>query len=473
MGKVEKIVKRSDDFAEWYTSVIQNSQLCVYGKIKGTLIFQPNAWSIWEEIRKNIDIQFKKVGVKNLSMPLLIPKSEFMKEKKHLEGFSPECFIVTQIGDKELEDQYIIRPTSEIPFCNYFSYVASSYKNLPIKVNQWCSVLRGEKTTKPFLRNSEFHWQELHAIFEDKKQALQFTKKILDIYEKFMNDLLCIPTLKGEKTVGERFAGAENTFTLESLMQDGQILQCATSHYLGQNFSKIYNIKFQTKNNEFDFVHQMSAGVSTRLLGAIIMVHGDDNGLVLPPDIAPNQIVINTIGSNKEPKISDIAKLLSKKLTKYRVQINDSDHGLGYKLADGEVQGTPIQIIVGNETIKNNEVTIIRRDNGQKINIKLDDIKNVINTELKNYKIEIYNKAKKALDNSIVFISNIDELKKALNDKKIVKTYWAGTEDDEKKVKELTGATPRCIIKNVNNENGNCFFTKKQTKQIVIFGRAY
>ncbi len=472
MFKLEKITKRDENFAEWYTSVIQNAQLCVYGPIKGTIIYQPNVWSIWESIRTYLDHEFKKNGVQNLAMPILIPKSEFAKEKEHLKGFAPECFMVNQIGNKKLDDPYIIRPTSEILFCNYFAYVTSSYKNLPIKVNQWCSVMRAEKTTKPFLRNSEFHWQELHAIFADVKSGLTFTKKIIDIYEKMLNDFLCIPVIKGEKTIGERFAGAETTYTIEALMQDGQMLQCGTSHYLGQNFSKIYDIKFQNKNNTFDYAYQMSAGVSTRLLGAIIMVHGDDNGLVLPPALAPIQIKINVLGLEKEPQIKEYLESITTKLKKYRLKVDDTEHGLGYKLSEGEVQGIPIQIILGKETITDNQVTYIRRDNLQKLKCPLVNINQIIEKELEEYKKSIYQRAINQLQDSITWVNSVTELQQAVANKKIAKAYWAGTIDDEKKIKELTGASARCII-DTNAKESKCFLTKKKTTSVVIFGRAY
>lgn len=471
MFKLTKIVKREDDFAEWYTSVIYNGQLIVYGMVRGTIIFQPNAWFIWEQIQKYTNKEFTKLNINNVALPLLIPYSELNKEKKHLEGFAPECFFVNQIGNKKIDDSYVIRPTSEISFCKYFNHIVSSYKNLPIKVNQWCSVMRAEKTTRPFLRNSEFHWQEMHSIHETKNDAIKFAKQIWNVYKKIINDLLCIPTIDGEKTIGERFAGAEMTLTLEALMQDGQMLQCGTSHYLGQNFSKIYDIKFQNKDNKFEFVHQNSAGISTRLLGALIMVHADDNGLVLPPDLAKTQIIIN-ITNNKEPKLITIAKTIKKILSKYRVEIDDSNKGIGFKLSNGEINGVPLQIILGNDALKNNNVTVIKRNDLIKNNVNIDNLKQYIQKSFKNIKTEMYLKAKEHLDNSIIEVQSIEQLKEVLANKKIAKCYWAGSEQDEKTIKELTGATPRCII-DTNAKESNCFFTNKKTSTIVIFGRAY
>ena len=472
MFKLEKIVKREENFADWYTSIINNAQLVIYGQVKGTMMFQPNGWAIWESIHNLIDTRFRQLGIKNVALPTLIPYEEFAKESKHLEGFAPECYTVGKIGDKVLESPLIIRPTSEILFCKYFKYVTSSYKSLPVKVNQWCSVMRAEKTTRPFLRNSEFYWQELHSIFASAEEGLTFTKDIIKVYEDVAINDLCIPVLCGEKTVGERFAGANHTFTIEGLMQDGQVLQCGTSHFLGQNFSKIYDMQFQNKDNKFEYVHQNSAGVSTRLIGAIIMVHGDDNGLVLPPAIAPTQIKINIMNAKKSPELVDIAHQMKEILKDYRVEIDSEDNGLGFKLSNGEITGVPLQIIVGRETSEKNIITIVRRDNLEKVEHQLDykKLTSLIESELTTFKKNIYNRAKTQLDNSIVDCNSVDELKKILEDKKIARCHWAGSEEDEKQIKQLTGATPRCII---GQAKGKCFFTKKDSSDIVIFGRAY
>ncbi len=472
MFKLEKIVKRDENFADWYTSIINNAQLVIYGQVKGTMMFQPNGWAIWESIHNLIDARFKPLGIKNVALPTLIPYEEFTKEAKHLEGFAPECYTVGKIGDKVLESPLIIRPTSEILFCKYFKYVTSSYKSLPVKVNQWCSVMRAEKTTRPFLRNSEFYWHELHTIFATEAEGLTFTKDIIKIYEDIAINDLCIPVLCGEKTVGERFAGADHTFTIEGLMQDGQILQCGTSHFLGQNFSKIYDIQFQNRDNKFEYVYQNSAGVSTRLIGAIIMVHGDDNGLVLPPAIAPTQIKINVMNAKKSPELVELANKIKTQLKDYRVEIDDEDSGLGFKLSNGEITGVPLQFILGRETLEKNIITSVRRDNLQKVEhtLELKSLNTLVEKELKEFKANIYKRAKDQLDASIVDCSSIDELKKILDDKKIARCHWAGSEEDEKQVKQLTGATPRCII---GQEKGKCFLTGKDSTDIVIFGRAY
>ncbi len=320
----KKIIKRSQNFADWYTSVINEANLIQYTDVKGAMIFKPKGWVIWENIQKILDAKFKEVGSLNVSMPTLIPIEEFEKEKEHVEGFAPELFTVNQIGEKVLNKKMCLRPTSEIWFCKYFENEIKSYKNLPIKVNQWCSVFRAEKNTRPFLRNSEFHWQELHCAFSNFQEANDFAIDILDIYAEVYEKYLAIPVIKGQKTNRERFAGGDITYTIESMMQDGQALQSATSHNLGQNFAKAYDIKFQDKNNELQLVYTTSHGLTTRIIGAIIMVHSDDNGLVLPFPIAGTQIKIIPLLANKNPKIMEYAQKIYNELKNtYRCSIHD------------------------------------------------------------------------------------------------------------------------------------------------------
>ncbi len=471
MKKFERIVLRSENFADWYTSVIDNAKLIKYGSIKGTMVFQPNGWAIWESIKQIIDKEFAKIGVQNVSLPLLIPYEEFAKEKEHIKGFAPELYMVTKIGEKTLEKPYVIRPTSEISFCNYFSAITNSHKDLPYKFNQWCSVMRAEKTTRPFLRNSEFHWQELHSIHTTKQEAYEFSKILINLYNDFINQYLCIPTIMGEKTVGERFAGASNTFTIEALMQDGQVLQCGTAHYLDQSFAKPYNIKFQNKENKFSYAYQTSAGVSTRLIGALIMVHADDKGLILPPLMAPTQIVIIPVLPEKNIKVKQVTSQVAKSLEQFRIKVDASDKGLGFKAANHEIAGTPIQIHIGPKDIEQNQVVISRRDTGEKKYVPLDEIYDEVNQLLVDIKNNIYKRAKLQLDNSIVKVDSIETLKAAIEDKKMATAYWAGTAEDEAKLKQMTGITPRCVIK--DNVSGKCFFTNSKATQLVVFGRAY
>lgn len=471
--KLEKIVTRQENFADWYTSVITAANLVLYSDIKGMMIFQPNGWTIWQNIKNELDKRMQNIGIKNVQLPLFIKHSEFIKEKQHVEGFAPELFMVNKKGDENLEDPYVIRPTSEIAFCNYFKQVITSYNSLPIKYNQWCNVFRVEKNTRPFLRNSEFFWQELHTAHSDRREAYEQALQMINLYKNFVNYFLCIPVIMGEKTIGERFAGAQNTFTIEAIMQDGQMLQCGTSHYLGQNFAKPYEIKFQSKNNDFQYIHQTSAGVSTRLIGAIIMSHSDDKGLVLPMGVAFIQIAILPILSDKDPKVNSVCKELEKKLSKYRVYVDYSNNGMGYKIASQEVNGTPITIVVGPNDIASNSLILIRRDDNIKQTFPINNIKNVIEEQFKIYQQNIYSKALNRLNSSIVEVSSMEQFNQAIKDKKIAMAYWGGNIDDEKKLKQETGASPRCIFKKIDDNIHKCFYSNKQAMHIVYFARAY
>jgi prolyl-tRNA synthetase len=369
-----------------------------------------------------LDRRFANHGILNVQLPLFIKYSEFTREKEHVAGFAPELFLVTQQGDKKLEEPYVVRPTSEIAFCNYYKKIVNSYNDLPLKYNQWCNVFRVEKNTRPFLRNCEFFWQELHTVHATSEEAIETTKQMIQLYKDFVNYYLCIPVLMGEKTEGERFAGAENTFTIEALMQDGQALQCGTSHYLGQNFSKTFDIKFQSKDNKYEYVCQTSAGISTRIIGAIIMSHADDKGLVLPIGVAPIQVAILSLFADKDPKVSETAMELYKQLhNKYRVLVDNTNNGFGYKIANQEVSGTPIVLVLGPKDVQNNTVTLIRRDNGAKIDVELNNIVKTIDEQVREYQISIYKKAELRLNSSIVEVNNIDDFNEAIKNRKIVK----------------------------------------------------
>lgn len=472
--KNERIVTRNENFADWYTSIINSAKLIQYVDIKGFMIFQPYGWNIWENIKKILDEKFSKLDIKNMYVPLLIPLSEFEKEKEHVEGFAPELYLVTSIGQKKLDDPLAIRPTSEIMFCKYFKNVINSYKDLPIKVNQWTSVLRAEKNTRPFLRNSEFHWHETHCSFETFESANEFALKFLDLYADFCENELCIPVIKGRKTEGEKFAGADISYTIESMMQDGQALQSATSHMLGQGFCKSYGIQYQSKQNSLEFPFNTSHGLTTRIIGAVIMVHGDDNGLVLPPAIAPIQIKLLPLFIDKNPSVLEFCVNLKNKLSsQFRIEIDQSGKNFGYMQSECEVQGVPISIVIGPNDLANNTVTLIRRDNSEKKVVSINDIENTIKNELEMFKKSIYSKAHEHLYSSIIEISNINEMSKILDDKKWVKAFFDGSIEDEKKIKEITGATPRCIIENKDKKSGKCIISGKNTEKIVIFARAY
>lgn len=467
-----KIIKREQDFSKWYTSIILESDLIEYGLAKGTIIFKPYAWKIWNNIKKLFQIELEKVGTEDCCFPLLIPFSEFEKEKKHVEGFNPELFRVTHLGNKKLDDELILRPTSEISFCNYFKKSINSYNDLPCILNQWCNVFRVEKNTRPFLRTSEFFWQEQHAVFEKEQQAKDFSLKMIEVYQKFVNEILNIEVLVGEKTENERFAGANNTYTIEAMMPDGQALQSATSHYLGLNFSKSFDIKYQTKQNDYQYVYQTSAGLSTRIIGAIIMSHSDDNGLVLPFNIAPIQFaIVSNFENQNKIEIEQIKQILKP----YCSKTFYVEKSIGLKLQENEIKGIPFQIIIGNKEIDSKTFTLYRRDLKTKTTYSIDELnKTFIYNLIESYSKNLFDKSKKRMQENVVFVDNIEDFKKELNNKKFVLAYWAGDANDEKKIKELTGATPRCYAWNKKSENNkNCFFTNKKDAKLVYFARSY
>lgn len=472
MKQSEKIIKREENFSKWYTSVIKVSNIVDYGLIKGTIILKPYGFQIWENIKNSIDILFKEHEIQNCALPTLIPYSEFIKEKSHINGFAPELFKITQLGNDQLDDPYVLRPTSEISFCHYFKDNIQNHNDLPMKLNQWCSVFRVEKNTKPFLRTSEFFWQEQHAVFTNAVESNAFAEKMIILYKNFLKDYLAIPSIFGKKTEFEKFPGALTTHTVETMMQDGQALQSATSHDLGTIFSVPFNIKYQDKDNKYQNVHQTSAGISSRIIGGIIMVHGDDKGLVLPPKIAPIQVKINALFSIKNPKVLDVCNKIKKTLNHIRVSIDATDKNFGFKMFDGETKGIPIQINIGPKTLEKNEAEIVIRNRVEKINVSLNKIdEKFIEKMLNDYHHELYNKSLKFLESKIVEIKHIDEFDKVIKKGNFILAFWAGSQSDEEKIKKSTGATSRCLID--SSEIGKCFFTGKETKTKAYFARAY
>ena len=471
----EKIIPRSQNFADWYTSLIEAAKLSLYSPIKGEIIFRPKAWAIWTAIQNRLDKMFIKLGVRNAALPTFIKYSDFTKEAQHVKGFAPEVFLVTQKGEEKLTEPYVVRPTSEILFCHYFKSVLTSYNDLPIKVNQWCNVFRAEKNTRPFLRTTEFFWQELHTIHETKEEAINMAKQELACYETLVSKFLLMPIIKGEKTVGERFAGAENTFTIESVMQDGQALQCGTSHFLGQNFAKTYGLEFRDRNNQLSIPYQTSAGVSTRLIGGLIMTHSDDNGLVLPFEVADEQIAILEVFGNKDKKVHETALILQKALTKkgYRVTIDDSDKSFGYKISEKEVSGVPFSLIIGPKDVAANKAMLYRRDTREKTEVSLITLVPSFRKLVREYQSNLMKRAKANLESRIVKLDNFEDYKKALEQGKLILAPWGGDENDEKELKKQTGSTPRCIKSEIKSPNTKCFFTGKKAKYYVYFARAY
>lgn len=472
--KNEAIIRREDDFAQWYTDVCLKAELMDYSSVKGFIVYRPYGYAIWEQIQSYLDRRFKETGHENCYMPLVIPESLFNKEKEHVEGFAPETLICTIGGKNKIEDPLIIRPTSETLFCEHFSKIVSSYRDLPKKYNQWCSVVRWEKTTRPFLRGSEFLWQEGHTIHETEVEARNETLAMLEIYDELGKELLATPFIKGKKTDKEKFAGAEETYTIEALMPDGKALQSGTTHYFGQGFSKAFNVTFQSKEGKLEYPHQTSWGVSTRLLGSIIMVHGDDNGLVLPPHLAPIQIVVVPIAQQK-PGVIPAARKIYDLLKKegIRVKIDETDRTPGYKFADWEMKGVPIRLEIGPRDIEKEQVVLSKRNTGEKIIVKNNELIGESKKLLDLIHKEMYEKAHRFLLEHITEVRNMDELKTTVDNGGYAKAMWCGDEVCETKIKELTTATARCMPFNQEPFDDKCAVCGKKATKVVLFAKAY
>ena len=475
MRKLENITPIKDDFGRWFEDVVTQGNLIEYGPVKGTMVFKPISYGIWENVQREMNAIFRKEGAQNVYLPLLIPESYISKEKEHVKGFAPELATVTRVGKKVLAEPVVIRPTSEMLFGDLFQKEVNSYNDLPIKYNQWANVVRWEKTTNPFLRNSEFLWQEGHTCHADSKEARKMTKRMIKIYAKFFKKYLAIPVVIGRKTSNEKFAGAVSTYTIEAMMKDGKALQSGTSHYLGQNFAKAMNIKFQTKENKQEYVYQTSWGISTRLIGAIIMTHGDDRGVIMPPMIASTQIDILEIFGHKNENVRKEAARLFKVLSKkYKVRLDSSSKGPGFKSGKSEIEGTPLRIEVGPRDLENNLVTLVRRDTLEKIQVKLEDVKTEVAKLLKDIQANLLKVATERLDNNIVELESYEDMKKALEQKKFVLVPFAGGAKEEKMIKKETFATTRCIpFKWKLKEEKKCIITGVKTKRLVMFAKAY
>lgn len=477
MAKVKNdaITSRDEDFAKWYTDVCRKAELMDYSSVKGFIIYRPYGYALWEMIQAYMDKKFKETGHENVYMPMLIPESLLQKEADHVEGFAPECAVVTRGGLDELDEKLVIRPTSETLFCEHYAKIVNSYRDLPKLYNQWCSVVRWEKTTRPFLRGSEFLWQEGHTIHATAEEAREETMRMLDIYETTARELLAIPMVTGKKTDKEKFAGAEETYTIEALMHDGKALQSGTSHYFGDGFAKAFDMKFLDKDNQLKYVHQTSWGVSTRLLGAIIMVHGDDNGLVLPPRVAPTQVMIIPIQQQKEGILDKAYELESQlKAQGIRVKVDASDKSPGWKFSEAEMRGIPLRLEIGPRDLQNGQCVVAKRVDGEKQTLALDEtLPEKLAALLNQVHDEMYQKALQFRDEHITNVSTYDEFKDVLNSKGgYVKMAWCGDEACEIKIKEDTAATSRCIDTEAKAE-GVCPICGKKAKHIVYFARAY
>lgn len=472
---VKEITNIEEDFSKWYTDIVLKAQLADYTDTKGCIAIQPYGYAIWENIQKYADDKFKKAGVKNVYFPVLIPESLLAKEEEHIEGFAPEVAWVTMGGGQELEERLCIRPTSETMFSTLYSKWLKSWRDLPMVYNQWCNVLRWEKETRPFLRSREFLWQEGHTIHETAEEAETRTLQMLDIYAEMIEDLLAIPVLKGKKTEKEKFAGADATYTVETLMHDGRAIQAGTSHYFGQNFTKPFEVKFQNRDGKEEYAYQTSWGISTRLIGAVIMAHGDNRGLKLPPKVAPIQAVIVPVAMHKDG-VKEKAQELYEKLNKnYRMEMDLRDNYTpGYKFNDWEMRGVPVRIELGPRDIENNVCVVVRRDTLEKITVNLDQLENQLQVILDDIQNNMYAQCKKIREERTNTATNLEEFTQIINENQgYVKTMWCGDVTCEEKIKELTGAHSRCIPFNQEHIADTCVCCGKTATHMVVWGRQY
>ncbi len=473
---VAQITSMEDDFAQWYTDVVKKAELMDYSSVKGCMIFRPYGYAIWENIQKNLDKRFKKEGVENVYMPMFIPESLLQKEKDHVEGFAPECAVVTIGGQNKLTEHLIIRPTSETLFCEHFKNIIHSYRDLPKVYNQWCSVVRWEKTTRPFLRTSEFLWQEGHTMHENEEQARERTIRMLEVYEDFYREALAIPAVTGQKTEKEKFAGAVATYTIEPMMHNGVALQGGTTHYFGDGFAKAFDITYTDRENKMCYPHQTSWGVSTRMIGAIIMTHGDDNGLILPPAVAPIQVAMIPIAQHKEG-VLDNAKAIFEELENadIRVKLDDSEQSTGWKFSQYEMQGVPVRLELGPRDIESRTCVLVSRVTREKKIVSWDNLVEEVNAMLKQVHDELYARALENLKNRTHDAHSYDEfLEIAEKQSGFIRAMWCGDSECEDKLKDVTGGVKsRCIPFEEDHIGDTCVCCGKPAKHMVVWGRQY
>ena len=471
---VEAITPINEDFAQWYTDVCLKAELVDYSTVKGCMILRPYGYAIWENITRILDGMFKATGHENVAMPMFIPESLLQKEKDHVEGFAPEVAWVTYGGSEKLEERMCVRPTSETLFCDHFAHVLHSWRDLPMKYNQWCSVVRWEKTTRPFLRSREFWWQEGHTIHETAQEAIEETEQQLNTYADFCENHLMIPVVKGKKTDKEKFAGAEATYTIEAMMHDGKALQSGTSHYFGDGFSRAFNVQFAGRDNTLQYPHQTSWGVSTRLVGAIIMTHGDDEGLILPPAIAPYQVVIVPIAAHK-PGVNEKAAELAQRLSGFvRTKLDNSDNSPGWKFSQWEMKGVPLRLEIGPKDMEKNQCVLVRRDTREKYFVSLDDLETEIPRLLNELAQNLYQRALTNRENrtwSATTMEEVKQLGEAGNG--YVKTMWCGSLECEEKMKEEAGLSSRCMPFQQETLSDVCPCCGKPANLMVYWGKAY
>ena len=469
--EVKDITNRDVDFAKWYTDVCKKADLVDYSSVKGSMIIRPLGYAIWEEMQKVLDRMFKETGHENVQMPMFIPESLLNIEKEHVEGFAPEVAWVTYGGKEKLEERMCVRPTSEVLFCDHYKKIINTYRDLPILYNQWCTIVRWEKTTRPFLRSREILWQEGHTMHATSEEAREETLRMLNVYKTFQEDYLALPVITGKKTEKEKFAGAEETYTLEAMMYNGYALQNGTSHYFGNHFAKAFGIKFTDKDNTQKTPYQTSWGVTTRMIGAIIMTHGDDHGLVLPPKIAPYKAIIIPIGDVKE-KLEELKESLKNNNITFKV--DEREKTPGFKFAEAEVKGYPVRIELGKRDLEKNQVTLVRRDTLEKIEVTFEEIVPKINELLKIIQKDMFEKAKARRDSMIYEASNYDEITNIATTKDggFIKINWCGNVECENKVKDDFGIKSRCLIEN-EKITGPCSVCGKEAKTRLYIGRQY
>lgn len=471
---VEAITSMEEDFAKWYTDIVKKAELMDYSSVRGCMIIEPYGWAIWENIRDILDHEFKELGHENVAMPLFIPESLLQKEKDHVEGFAPEVAWVTHGGEEELPERLCVRPTSETLFCDHYKNIIHSWRDLPKLYNQWCSVVRWEKTTRPFLRSVEFYWQEGHTMHATAQEAMEETERMLNVYADFCEKQLAIPVIKGRKTKKEQFAGAEATYTIEALMHDGKALQSGTSHYFGDGFARAFEITYTDKENKPQYPHQTSWGMSTRIIGGIIMTHGDDNGLVLPPAVAPIQVMIIPIAQHK-PGVLEKAEELRARLKKIcRVRMDDSEQSPGWKFSQYEMKGVPLRLEIGPKDIEKNQCVLVRRDNREKTFVSLDELEAKIPELLEAVRQGMYDKALARREQMTYTAVSLEEMKKIADEKPgFIKAMWCGDQACEEKLKEEAGVSSRCMPFEQEHLSDTCVCCGRPAKTMVYWGKAY
>lgn len=472
---VSEITSMDVDFAQWYTDIVKKAEMIDYSSVKGCIILRPYAQALWENIQKVLDGMFKDTGHENVAMPMFIPESLLQKEKDHVEGFAPEVAWVTHGGSEKLEERLCVRPTSETLFCEHYAKIVRSWRDLPKLYNQWCSVVRWEKTTRPFLRSREFWWQEGHTVHATEQEAREETERMLNVYATFCEEYLAMPVLKGQKTDKERFAGAVETYTIEAMMHDGKALQSGTSHYFGDGFARAFDMQFADKNNTLQYMHQTSWGASTRLIGAIIMTHGDDEGLVMPPRIAPHQLVVIPVASHK-PGVTEKAQELYEtiKAAGIRAKIDLTDNSPGWKYAEYEMKGFPLRLEVGPRDIEQEQCVLVRRDSREKTVVKFEELTTVVAQLLEDIQQAMYNRALTNREEHTYTAASLEEMKQlASAHNGFVKSMWCGELSCEEKVKAETGMSSRCMPLEQEHLGDMCPICGKAAHKMIVWGHAY